>query len=243
MSMPKSVLIIGGSSQIGLAIAKECSAAGAVVSVISRQAASSKTAAPETAPFYWYQDAEQSEQSCQQQVNLALEQQPDTIFICNGVLHDAAAMPEKNLLQLNSQLLEKRFHTNVTVPALYLQALYRYLTKQQNIKVLILSAKVGSITDNKLGGWYSYRMTKAALNMLVKNLSIEVGRVNKSASLVTLHPGTTATPLSEPFQKNVPEGQLQTPQQTAQRLLKVSESLKPEQTGQLLNWDATQIPF
>ena len=131
----------------------------------------------------------------------------------------------------------------MTVPALYLQALYRYLIKKPNIKVLVLSAKVGSISDNRLGGWYSYRMTKAALNMLVKNLSIEVERVNKTASLVTLHPGTTDTPLSEPFQKNLPEGQLQTPQQTAKRLLKVSDSLKPEQTGQLLNWDATQIPF
>ena len=241
--MSKSVLIIGGSSQIGLAIAKESSAAGAVVSVISRQAASSKTAAPETTPFYWYQDAEQTEASSQQQIDLALEHQPDTIFICNGVLHDADSMPEKNLLQLNSELLEKRFHTNVTVPALYLQALYRYLIKKPNIKVLVLSAKVGSISDNRLGGWYSYRMTKAALNMLVKNLSIEVERVNKTASLVTLHPGTTDTPLSEPFQKNLPEGQLQTPQQTAKRLLKVSDSLKPEQTGLLLNWDATQIPF
>lgn len=129
--MSKSVLIIGGSSQIGLAIAKESAAAGAVVSVISRQAASSKTAAPEIAPFYWYQDAEQTEASSQQQVELALEHQPDTIFICNGVLHDADSMPEKKLLQLNSELLQKRFHTNVTVPALYLQALYRYLTKKK----------------------------------------------------------------------------------------------------------------
>lgn len=131
----------------------------------------------------------------------------------------------------------------MTVPALYLQALYRYLIKKQNIKVLVLSAKVGSISDNKLGGWYSYRMTKAALNMLVKNLSIEIGRVNKSASLVSLHPGTTDTSLSEPFQKNLPAGQLQTPHQTAIWLLKVSENLKPEQNSQLLNWDAIKIPF
>lgn len=131
MSIPKSVLIIGGSSQIGLAIAKKCSAAGALVSVISRQAMPDLLVA-ETVPFYWFQDIEQSEQSCQQQVDLALEHQPDTVFICNGVLHDEAAMPES---------------------------------------------------------------------------------------------------------------QLQTPQQTAQRLLKVSENLKPKQTGQLLNWDATQILF
>ena len=236
------MLTIGGSSQIGLAIAKECHATGAIVNVISRQAMPEFNM-PEAVGFNWFQDAEQSEESCQQQIELALEQQPDTIFICNGVLHDDEGMPEKNLLQLNSQLLEKRFHSNVTVPALYLQALYRYLIKKQNIKVLVLSAKVGSISDNKLGGWYSYRMTKAALNMLVKNLSIEIGRVNKSASLVSLHPGTTDTSLSEPFQKNLPAGQLQTPKQTAIRLLNVSKQLKPEQSGQLLNWDANKIPF
>ena len=90
--MTKSVLTIGGSSQIGLAIAKECHATGAIVNVISRQAMHEFNM-PEAVGFNWFQYAEQSEESCQQQIELALEQQPDTIFICNGVLHDDEGMP------------------------------------------------------------------------------------------------------------------------------------------------------
>ncbi len=107
----------------------------------------------------------------------------------------------------------------------------------------MLSAKVGSITDNHLGGWYSYRMSKAALNMLVKNLSLEVARLNPSACIVSVHPGTTDTPLSEPFQGNLPDGQLQTAEHTAQRLLKVRDALTPQLSGALLNWDASVLPF
>ncbi len=79
--------------------------------------------------------------------------------------------------------------------------------------------------------------------MLVKNLSIEVARMNKTASIVTIHPGTTDTPLSEPFQKNLPEGQLKTPEQTAKRLLNACAQLRPSKTGQLLNWDASALPY
>ncbi|NLW04203.1 MAG: SDR family NAD(P)-dependent oxidoreductase [Pseudomonadaceae bacterium] len=239
--MSKSVLIIGGSSQIAQAIAYESIKAGVLVSIISRQTRPDNFSKDQL--LHWFQDELQTQLSSQQQIGLALEYQPDTIFICNGVLHDAKAMPEKTLLQLDSELLAQRFHSNVTVPAHYLRALYRYLIKTPKVKVLVLSAKVGSITDNALGGWYSYRMTKAALNMLVKNLSIEVARMNKTASIVTIHPGTTDTPLSEPFQKNLPEGQLQTPEQTAKRLLNVGANLRPNKTGKLLNWDASELPF
>ena len=235
--MSRSVLIIGGSSRIGQAIAKQCHADGAVVSVISRQPA------PEHIAWLWYQDALQSEDSSQQSIEQALQQQPDTIFICNGVLHDVGGMPEKTIRQLDSEQLAQRLHSNVIIPAQYLRALFRYLIRTPQIKVLVLGAKVGSITDNRLGGWYSYRMSKAALNMLVKNLSLEVARLNPSACIATVHPGTTDTPLSEPFQSNLPEGQLQTVEQTAQRLLQVRDALIPELSGTLLNWDASVLPF
>ena len=235
--MSQSVLIIGGSSRIGQAIAQQCSADGAVVSVISRQPAPTQTA------WFWYQDATQSVDSSQQTIEQALQQQPDTIFICNGVLHDAKGMPEKTIRQLDSEQLAQRLHTNVIIPAQYLRALFRYLTRTPQVKVLVLSAKVGSITDNHLGGWYSYRMSKAALNMLVKNLSIEVARLNPSACIAAVHPGTTDTPLSEPFQGNLPEGQLQAAEDTAQRLLKVRDALTPQLSGALLNWDASVLPF
>lgn len=235
--MTQSVLIIGGSSGIGQAIAQQSSAEGAVVSVISRQAA------PLASPWFWYQDALQSQHSSQDCIEQALQHKPDTIVICNGVLHDAQGLPEKTIRQLDSAILTQRLQTNVVIPAQYLQALFRYLTRTPQIKVLVLSAKVGSITDNHLGGWYSYRMSKAALNMLVKNLSLEVQRLNPSASIVTVHPGTTDTALSEPFQSNLPAGQLQTPAQTAQRLLQVRDALTPQHSGSLLNWDASILPF
>lgn len=235
--MTQSVLIIGGSSGIGQAIAQQSSAEGAVVSVISRQAA------PLASPWFWYQDALQSQHSSQDCIEQALQHKPDTIVICNGVLHDAQGLPEKTIRQLDSAILTQRLQTNVVIPAQYLQALFRYLTRTPQIKVLVLSAKVGSITDNHLGGWYSYRMSKAALNMLVKNISLEVGRLNPSACIVAVHPGTTDTPLSEPFQSNLPEGQLQTAADTAQRLLKVRDALTPQLSGALLNWDASVLPF
>ena len=235
--MTQSVLIIGGSSGIGQAIAQQSSAEGAVVSVISRQAA------PVASPWFWYQDALQSQHSSQDCIEQALQHKPDTIVICNGVLHDAQGLPEKTIRQLDSAILAQRLQTNVVIPAQYLQALFRYLTRTPQIKVLVLSAKVGSITDNHLGGWYSYRMSKAALNMLVKNISLEVGRLNPSACIVAVHPGTTDTPLSEPFQSNLPDGQLQTAADTAQRLLKVRDALTPQLSGALLNWDASVLPF
>ena len=235
--MSQSVLIIGGSSRIAQALAQQCSSAGVTVSVISRQ-----PQPPQTAYFY-YQDALQSPDSSQHCIEQALQQQPDTVFICNGVLHDAAGMPEKTIRQLDSAQLAQRLHSNVIIHAQYLRSLLRYLTRTPQVKVLVLSAKVGSISENHLGGWSSYRMSKAALPLLVKNLSLEVARLNPSASIVTVHPGTTDTPLSAPFQSNLPQGQLQTAEQTAQRLLQVRDALTPELSGTLLNWDASILPF
>lgn len=235
--MTASVLIIGGSSGIGKALAQHYSAEGACVTVISRRAK------PAQVSYYWYQDSLTCEAESEQVVKQALAQQPDTIFICNGVLHDEKAMPEKTIRQLESAVLMQRLQQNVAVPALYLKLLFAYLCKGPNVRLLVLSAKVGSITDNALGGWYSYRVSKAALNMLVKNCSIEVGRLNKTATLVSLHPGTTDTPLSAPFQTNLPAGQLQSTAQTAERLAAVADALQPAQTGALLNWDGAVLPF
>lgn len=235
--MTGSILIIGGSSSIGMAIAQQYSAEGKQVAIISRKPK------PATGSWHWYQDLQQSEQSTKQVVQQALAHQPESIFICNGVLHDETALPEKTIQHLDTAVLNKRLHSNVIIPAMYLQALFRYLTLTAHIKLIVLSAKVGSITDNALGGWYSYRMSKAALNMLVKNMSIEVARLNKTACIVSLHPGTTDSALSQPFQRNLAVGQLQTPQQTAERLLKVNKQLQPGLSGALLNWDGTILPF
>lgn len=235
--MTQSVLIIGGGSAIGLALARHYRSSGARVTLISRQHLTDMPAVE------WLQDPLGSEQHSAALVAQALAQQPEIIFICNGVLHDAKAMPEKTIRQLDIDVLASRFASNVQVPARYLKLLFSYLCKQPQVKLLALSAKVGSIGDNALGGWYSYRISKAALNMLIKNLSIEVGRLNKTAAIVSIHPGTTDTELSAPFQQNLPAGQLQSPDATAKRLAKVADSLTAAQSGNLLNWDGNVLPW
>ncbi|MBU2112571.1 MAG: SDR family NAD(P)-dependent oxidoreductase [Gammaproteobacteria bacterium] len=235
--MTQSVLIIGGSSAIGLGLAQHYVTAGARVTVISRQPALQRQ------DINWLQDTITSEADSANVIAQALTQQPDTIFICNGVLHDDSAMPEKTIRQLDMDVLASRFASNVQVPALYLKLLFSYLCKQPAVKLLALSAKVGSIGDNALGGWYSYRISKAALNMLIKNLSIEVSRLNKTAVIISIHPGTTNTELSAPFQANLPAGQLQSPDATARRLANVAAELSAERTGFLLNWDGSTLPW
>ncbi|MBU1308491.1 MAG: SDR family NAD(P)-dependent oxidoreductase [Gammaproteobacteria bacterium] len=235
--MSNAVLIIGGGSGIGLALAQYYAASGAGVAVISRQSAAQQQ------QINWLQDTLSAEADSADIIAKALTQHPDTIFICNGVLHDASAMPEKTIRQLDIDILAARFASNVQVPAMYLKLLFSYLCKQPQVKLLALSAKVGSIGDNALGGWYSYRISKAALNMLIKNLSIEVGRLNKTAAIVSIHPGTTDTELSAPFQQNLPVGQLQSPDATAKRLASVADSLTAAQSGNLLNWDGNVLPW
>lgn len=234
--MTQSVCIIGGCSGIGLALAQHYAETHTVV-VISRQPSL------QLPGIRWIQDPLTSETTSAERVATALAQQPDIIFICNGVLHDNQAMPEKTIRQLDINQLAVRFASNVQVPALYLKLLFGYLCKRPAVKLLVLSAKVGSIGDNMLGGWYSYRISKAALNMLIKNVSIEVGRLNKTAVIVSIHPGTTDTQLSAPFQHNLPAGQLQSPLATAKRLAAVAAGLTAGQSGALLNWDGTALPW
>ena len=106
-----------------------------------------------------------------------------------------------------------------------------------------ISARVGSITENALGGWYGYRASKAALNMLLRTLAIELARKNPRALCVGLHPGTVDTALSQPFQANVPRGRLFSPERSAVSLLQVLDELGPEANGGFFSWNGRQLPF
>lgn len=106
-----------------------------------------------------------------------------------------------------------------------------------------MSAKVGSLEDNSLGGWYSYRMTKAALNMFIKNLSIECARKSSNILVASIHPGTTDSELSKPFQRNISPEKLYSAEQTADRLIAVMNNLSKHQHGKLLNWDGQLLPY
>jgi NAD(P)-dependent dehydrogenase (short-subunit alcohol dehydrogenase family) len=137
---------------------------------------------------------------------------------------------------------EKSFLVNTIGPAMVAKHLLPKLSKDKRAVFAVLSARVGSISDNRLGGWYAYRAAKAALNMLIKSISIEVARRQKQAIIVGLHPGTVNTRLSEPFQSRVPSGSLFTSDHAVQQLAAVLDGLEPEDTGKVFAWDGQQVP-
>lgn len=162
-----------------------------------------------------------------------------------GFLHSEAqgVQPEKSLRQLDRQALQLNFQTNAINHLLLIKALQPCLCKKGELRVASLSARVGSIEDNRLGGWYSYRASKAALNQLMHTLSIELRRFNRQSICVTLHPGTTATELSQPFQERVPADQLFSTERAARQLHQVLGDLSVEATGGFFAWDGQPIAW
>jgi NAD(P)-dependent dehydrogenase (short-subunit alcohol dehydrogenase family) len=161
----------------------------------------------------------------------------DWVLIATGWLHDDERQPEKTFRTLDADHLLHAYRVNAVGPALLVKQLLLQVPVTRQARVGVLSARVGSISDNRLGGWHSYRASKAALNMLLKNYAIEVGRRNQRFIIVGLQPGTTDTGLSAPFQRNVPAEQLQSPVFTAQRLVSVMERLQPGDSGQLFDFE------
>ncbi|CAM4193416.1 SDR family NAD(P)-dependent oxidoreductase [Pseudoalteromonas byunsanensis] len=144
--------------------------------------------------------------------------QAQSITIFNGQLHDANFKPEKRLEDIQSEYLQWLFKVNTITPLLWLKGVGVHLNHHSKCVLTCLSARVASIDDNQLGGWYGYRASKAALNMAVKTVAIELARRAKHCKCVLFHPGTTDTPLSEPFQSNVPEDKLFDPEFVAKQL-------------------------
>ncbi len=167
----------------------------------------------------------------------------DLILMTTGMLHDDKTKPEKSLSDINIDNLEKLFRINCFGPALVVKHICPLLNRDHKSVFAALSARVGSISDNHLGGWYSYRASKAALNMILKTTSIEVARKNKNAAVIGLHPGTVDTRLSKPFQANVPDGKLFTPEYAAEQMLNVVKNVKPDDSGRLFAYDGEIIEF
>jgi len=165
----------------------------------------------------------------------------DLILETAGMLHTDNIKPEKSLRDINMDAFLKVFQVNTFGPALVMKHFLPLLPRKKKTIFAALSARVGSISDNRLGGWYVYRASKAALNMLIRNAAIETGRRNKDAIIVGLHPGTVDSPLSKPFQSAVPEGKLFTANYSADRLLSVLDTLTPQDSGALFAWDGQRI--
>ncbi|WP_330926194.1 SDR family oxidoreductase [Candidatus Sororendozoicomonas aggregata] len=183
-----------------------------------------------------------SEQAIEAAINLACEHFPlDKVIVATGILHDDHAAPEKCLRDLSADNFHHLLSVNTVLPAIIAKYALPKLNKKAPSLFAALSARVGSISDNQLGGWYSYRVSKAALNMVIKTAAIEMARRNQQAVVVGLHPGTVDSFLSRPFQKNVPQGKLFTPEYAAQKLLAVCAGLTADDSGKLFAWDGQEV--
>ncbi|MDF1796024.1 MAG: SDR family NAD(P)-dependent oxidoreductase [Coxiellaceae bacterium] len=226
----QNIVIIGASGAIG----------GAFVTLLSKKY-------PHASLFTFSQSGKypidySNENSIAEAAELATNKKPlDLVIVANGILHDDNIMPEKSLADLSAEKFHQIFEVNTITPALIAKYFLPKLNTKQPSIFAALSARVGSISDNQLGGWYAYRASKAALNMIIKNASIEIRRRNKQAIIVGLHPGTVDSDLSKPFQANVATDKLFTPAYSAKKLLKVLESLTAKQTGKCFAWDGKEV--
>jgi NAD(P)-dependent dehydrogenase (short-subunit alcohol dehydrogenase family) len=162
---------------------------------------------------------------------------------CVGVLHSDNLQPEKSLRHLNTENLWQYFQVNSIGAVLLAKHLLPLFRHGDRSVLATISAKLGSIGDNQLGGWYGYRASKAALNMFMRTAAIEYARSCPKAVVVTLHPGTTDTGLSRPFQANVSPEKLFSPERTVNQLLAVIEQLQESDNGQFFSWDGSRLPW
>jgi NAD(P)-dependent dehydrogenase (short-subunit alcohol dehydrogenase family) len=167
----------------------------------------------------------------------------DWLINAAGILHTPAHGPEKSIRQVDPAFFLQNMSINALPALLLAKHLHGKFRHGRPGVFATVSARVGSIEDNRLGGWFSYRSSKAALNMSLKTLAIEWRRTLPNVAVVALHPGTTDTTLSKPFQRNVPDGQLFTPEYSVSCMLSVLEKLKPADSGQFLAFDGERLPW
>ncbi|BAU64793.1 Short-chain dehydrogenase/reductase SDR [Stanieria sp. NIES-3757] len=165
------------------------------------------------------------------------------VINCVGILHEDKLQPEKSLKQIDPEHLIRYFQVNSIGSVLLAKYLLPLLRHKQPSIFAAISAKIGSIGDNQLGGWYGYRASKAALNMFMKTVAIEYSRRCPQTIVVTLHPGTTDTELSQPFQKNVPPEKLFPVEKTVNQLLVVLAKLGLNDSGKFFSWDGKVLPW
>ncbi|HAJ47481.1 MAG TPA: C-factor [Alphaproteobacteria bacterium] len=167
----------------------------------------------------------------------------DLVIVATGVLHREGLKPEKTYRSLDADTMAAAFAVNAIGPALIAKHMLPLLARDRKAIFAAISARVGSISDNRLGGWHAYRASKAALNMLIRNFAIEQATRNKHALCVALHPGTVDTALSKPFQAGVAADKLFTPDHSAAAMLYVLDAATAERTGTLIAWEGQTIAF
>lgn len=220
----EKALVIGASGGIGQALAAGLAAQGMAVTRLSRRA----------------DGLDVTQEASIQAVLARLEGPFRTVFIATGALEIGPHAPEKALRAVTPDGLRAQFEVNALGPIMVLKHLLPHLPKATPCHIGILSARVGSIGDNQLGGWYSYRMAKAALNQLVHTAAIELARSHRQAVLALLHPGTVATDFTARYSathSTVP------PEQASANLIRVLAGLGPSQSGAFFDWAGKPVPW
>ena len=170
------------------------------------------------------------------------ELRPDIVVFCSGFLHNSLHQPEKRISEVSEDYLSKSFQINAAGPLLFFSKISEMIKKIDNVKVIFLSAQVGSIEDNRSGGWYGYRMAKAALNMAIKSISIEAARWVRPPIVVAIHPGTTISNLSSRF-LGQRTSTAQSPAECASRLSSLISSLDFGDSGKFLTLSHAELPW
>ncbi|MCK0149603.1 SDR family NAD(P)-dependent oxidoreductase [Marivita sp. S6314] len=220
----KNALIIGASGGLGSAISDNLTARGVAVTGLSRRDHGLDVT---------------DEPSVAQHLG-ALEGPFDLIFVATGALEINGAEPEKSLRHLTSDAMLDQFKLNTLGPSLVLKHSVRLLPRQSPATFAALSARVGSIGDNRLGGWYSYRTAKAALNQMLHSAAIELARTHKQLVCVALHPGTVQTAFTEKYVGHNPSVPAS---DAAENLMGVLNGLTPADTGKFFDWQAKEVPW
>lgn len=240
LERPARALVIGASGGIGSAVADLLALGGfETVHALSRSEAYRNSASVEVGRIDVENEASIAASAEQLREGAPLR----FILVATGLLHDASLQPEKTYRALNPEHLARSFRINAIGPALVAKHMLPLLPKAGKSIFAVLSARVGSIEDNRLGGWYGYRASKAALNQLMRTLAIELHRQKPEAVCVAIHPGTTDTGLSLPFRSSIGMNKVFSPAYSAGCLLTVTDGLTASHSGQFFAWDGQPIPY
>ncbi|MEM6856367.1 MAG: SDR family NAD(P)-dependent oxidoreductase [Pseudomonadota bacterium] len=236
---PRRAAVFGSTGGIGRALC-ETLAAGGCETVYAGSRGGKEPAGAAITPFAF--DLE-DEASIAAAADLMRGAPPEWVIVASGVLTLADGTgPERTFKRLSGEAMAKVLALNTIGPALVAKHILPLMPRSEPFVFAALSARVGSISDNGLGGWHSYRASKAALNMMLKNFALEMARTHKQGVVVGLHPGTVDSDLSKPFQKGLPNGQLTEPADAATNLLSVLSQLGSEQSGRVFDFAGIEVP-
>ena len=243
-----NVLIQGGGRGIGLALARRALAAGAERLVITARQPEASPAHAELAadPRITFLAMDVTDDAGIRAACATMRDmlpRLDRMICTSGILREGEIRPEKRIADIDAEALVRLYRVNALGPMLLARELWPLLKGDHALRFSAISARVGSISDNRLGGWYAYRASKAALNQLMRTLSIELARANPNACVATLHPGTVDTDLSKPFQGGVPADKLFSADDSASRMWAVLDGLTPQDSGTLFAYDGSVIPY